>query len=150
MTTELVLDTIDLTNPELFRQGFPHDVFAILRTSGKTVTAVQAVAADETLSINTRQQLAEVDAIMQDRIQRTLREAGVTIVSAANTYIESNVSIGRDTVIHPFSFVGRDSEIGAHCLIGPYGVLPRSSIIPEGAVIAGNITPTNATLFPTQ
>ena len=31
MTTELVLDTIDLTNPELFRQGFPHDVFAILR-----------------------------------------------------------------------------------------------------------------------
>jgi len=31
MTTQLGLDTIDLTDPELFRQGFPHDVFAILR-----------------------------------------------------------------------------------------------------------------------
>ena len=32
MTTRArVLDTIDLTDSELFRQGFPHDVFAILR-----------------------------------------------------------------------------------------------------------------------
>ena len=32
MTTRArVLDTIDLTDAELFRQGFPHEVFAILR-----------------------------------------------------------------------------------------------------------------------
>ncbi|HZZ45106.1 MAG TPA: NTP transferase domain-containing protein [Tepidisphaeraceae bacterium] len=125
------------------------DVYAILRQSGKRVLAVQAVAAEDTLSINTRQQLAEVDAIMQDRIQRTLREAGVTIVSPANTYIESNVTIGRDSLIHPFSFIGRDSEIGARSTIGPFGLIPRSSLIPEGAVIAGNISPSNAILTTT-
>jgi len=31
MTTQLGLDAIDLTDSELFRQGFPHDVFAVLR-----------------------------------------------------------------------------------------------------------------------
>jgi cytochrome P450 len=31
MSAALVLDSIDLTDPELFRQGFPHDTFAILR-----------------------------------------------------------------------------------------------------------------------
>jgi cytochrome P450 len=31
MTTQLGLETIDLTDPELYRQGFPHEVFAILR-----------------------------------------------------------------------------------------------------------------------
>ena len=36
------------------------------------MVAVQAVTAEDVLGVNTRQQLAEVDAIMQDRIQRQL------------------------------------------------------------------------------
>jgi bifunctional UDP-N-acetylglucosamine pyrophosphorylase/glucosamine-1-phosphate N-acetyltransferase len=136
----------ELKNENKKGEYYLTDVYAILRKKGRKVVAVQAVAAEDTLSINTRQQLAEVDAIMQDRIQRTHREAGVTIVSPANTYIESNVAIGRDTVIRPFSFVGRDSEIGASCIIGPYGLVPRSSLITEGAVIAGNVSPSNAVL----
>jgi hypothetical protein len=42
---------------------------------------------------------------MQERIQRTLRDAGITIVSQSNTYIESGVSIGKDTVVQPFTFI---------------------------------------------
>lgn len=140
----------ELKNENKKREYYLTDVYAILRKKGKKVVAVQAVAAEDTLSINTRQQLAEVDAIMQDRIQRALRESGVTIVSAANTYIESGTSIGRDTVVHPFSFVGRDAEIGPSCIIGPYGVVPRSSIIAEGVTIAGNVSPSTTTLDPTQ
>ena len=98
------------------------------------------------LTIIERRQMA----IMQDRIQRTLREAGVTIVSSDNTYIESGISIGRDTVIYPFSFVGRDAEIGPSCVIGPYGVVPRSSILAEGVTVAGNVSPSSTTLDPTQ
>jgi bifunctional UDP-N-acetylglucosamine pyrophosphorylase / glucosamine-1-phosphate N-acetyltransferase len=37
-----------------------------------------------------------------------LRESGVTIVSGINTYIEAGVSIGPDTVIQPFTFIGRE------------------------------------------
>jgi bifunctional UDP-N-acetylglucosamine pyrophosphorylase/glucosamine-1-phosphate N-acetyltransferase len=85
---------------------------------------------------------------MQDRIQRQLLESGVTIVSPVNTYIESGVQIGPDTVIQPHTFIGRDSSIGENCVIGPFACLPRESIVPEGATVAGNVSAENAILSP--
>ena len=85
---------------------------------------MQAVTAEDVIGVNTRQQLAEVDAIMQERIQRILREKPARRSSAPiNTYIESGVTIGPDSVIHPFTFIGRDSRIGRDCTIGPFASL---------------------------
>jgi len=114
------------------------DIYKILRAAGKNVVAVQAVAQDDVLGVNDRGQLAAIDAIMQDRIHRQLRAAGVTIVSGVNTYIEAGVSIGADTVVQPFTFIGRDSSIGPDCVIGPFTCLPPESIVPEGTALAGN------------
>ena len=44
----------------------------------------------------------------------------MTIVSGMNTYVQAGVSIGQDTIIRPFTFIGRDSTIGANCVIGPF------------------------------
>jgi bifunctional UDP-N-acetylglucosamine pyrophosphorylase / glucosamine-1-phosphate N-acetyltransferase len=115
------------------------DVYGILRAAGRKVVAVQAVAAEDVLGVNDRNQLASIDAIMQDRIHRDLRTAGVTITSGINTYIEAGVSIGPDTTVQPFTFIGRDSSIGPDCVIGPFACLPAESIVPEGSVISGNI-----------
>jgi bifunctional UDP-N-acetylglucosamine pyrophosphorylase / glucosamine-1-phosphate N-acetyltransferase len=114
------------------------DVYGILRRMGKKVVAVQAVAAEDTLSINTRQQLADVDGIMQERIQRSLREKGVTIVSGQNTYIEAGVSIGADTAVHPFTFIGSDASIGSGCTIGPFAFVPSEAIVRENLIVRGN------------
>jgi bifunctional UDP-N-acetylglucosamine pyrophosphorylase/glucosamine-1-phosphate N-acetyltransferase len=114
------------------------DIYKILRAAGKKVVAVQAVAQDDVLGVNDRGQLAAIDAIMQDRIHRQLREAGVTVVSGVNTYIEAGVSIGPDTVVQPFTFIGRDSSIGPDCVIGPFTSLPPESIVPEGSAVTGN------------
>ena len=77
----------------------------------------------------TREQLAQVSALMEERIQRRLRESGVTIISAANTYIEDGVSIGPDTTIYPFSFIGRDASIGAEAMSSsPLASMPPSRI----------------------
>jgi bifunctional UDP-N-acetylglucosamine pyrophosphorylase/glucosamine-1-phosphate N-acetyltransferase len=102
--------------------------------------AVQAVTQEDVLSVNDREQQAQVDAIMQDRIQRQLRSKGVTIVSGINTYIESGVTIGPDTIVRPFSHIGRDSTIGAECTIGPFACVPDESIVPEGSVVSGNVS----------
>jgi acetyltransferase-like isoleucine patch superfamily enzyme len=48
--------------------------------------------------------------------------------------------------VHPFSFIGRDSNIGGGCVIGPFATLPRESIVPEGSEIAGNISVETAKL----
>jgi bifunctional UDP-N-acetylglucosamine pyrophosphorylase/glucosamine-1-phosphate N-acetyltransferase len=83
---------------------------------------------------------------MQERIQRQQREAGVSIVSGINTYIEAGVKIGPDSVIHPFTFIGRDATIGADCAIGPFASVQRRGIVPEGSVVAGNVSAETATL----
>ena len=114
------------------------DVYAHIRAAGKKVVAVQAVSPEDVIGVNNRQQLAEVDAIMQDRIHRQLREAGVTIVSGVNTYIEDGVTIGPDTVIQPFTYIGRGTTVGAECVIGPFAHIPRESLVSEGITVAGN------------
>jgi bifunctional UDP-N-acetylglucosamine pyrophosphorylase / glucosamine-1-phosphate N-acetyltransferase len=117
------------------------DIYALLHQAGKKITAVQAATAEDVLAPNTRQQLAEADAAMQERIQRNVRDGGVTLVSGINTYIEAGVSVGADTVIQPFTFIGRDASVGGQCVIGPFASVPRGAIVPERTVLAGNVTP---------
>lgn len=143
---DLIFALPKLTNQNSKREYYLTDIYKILREAGKKVLAVQAVTQEDSLAVNDRIQQAEVDAIMQDRIHRKLRSEGVTIISGVNTYIEDGVTIGRDSVIQPFSFIGRDSSIGPECLIGPFATLPRESIVPAGTVIAGNVVGENASL----
>ncbi|HEY7119955.1 MAG TPA: NTP transferase domain-containing protein [Tepidisphaeraceae bacterium] len=136
--SEDLLDALGkLTNKNKKGEYYLTDIFGILRKAGKQVVAVQAVTADDVIGVNNRQQLAEVDAIMQERIQRRLREGGVTIVSSATAYIEDGANIGQDTVVGPFTFIGRDSTIGADCVIGPFACIPEQGIVPEGTTLSG-------------
>jgi bifunctional UDP-N-acetylglucosamine pyrophosphorylase/glucosamine-1-phosphate N-acetyltransferase len=136
---DLLLALGRIKNENKKHEYYLTDLYAILRNAGKKVVAVQAVTQEDTLAVNDREQQAQVDAIMQDRIQRRLRHGGVSIVSGLNTYIESGVTIGTDTTIHPFTFVGRDSRIGSDCVLGPFASLPRESIVPDGSNISGNM-----------
>ena len=40
-------------------------------------------------------------------------EAGVTLVSPENTWIEFGVSIGQDTVVEPFCWIGAGAKVAA-------------------------------------
>src|SRR5262249_54496249 len=96
------------------------DTLAILRGIGKRLEAVPSVPPEDVLSINTRAELADVAKVMQKRIQRLHMENGVTLVSPENTWIEFGASIGQDTVIEPFSWIGATAKIppGAHISAG--------------------------------
>lgn len=137
---DLLFALARLKNENKKSEYYLTDIFGILRDVGKKILAVQAMTAEDVLSINSREQQAQVDGVLQDRIQRQHRDAGVSIVSGANVYIESGARIGPDTTIQPFSFVGRDASIGADCVIGPFGMVPRQAILIEGSVVANNAT----------
>lgn len=139
-TDDLLFALARLTNDNAKREYYLTDIYAHLRRAGRKVLAVQAVAAEDVLGVNTREQLAMVDAVMQARIQRELRERGVTIVSGERTYIEAGVEIGLDSVVHPFSYIGRDAVIGEECVIGPFAFVPRGSVVPDRTVFANNVT----------
>ena len=122
------------------------DIYGHLRAAGKKVLPVQALTSEDVIAPNSRHELALADSVMQERIQRQIRDGGVTIVSAINTYIEDGAKIGPDTVVQPFTFIGRDANVGAECMIGPYAVVPRETIVPEGQTLAGNVSPETAAL----
>ncbi len=138
--SEVLLQALgQLTNNNKKGEYYLTDVYAIVRRAGKKVLAVQAVSADDVIGVNTRQHLAEVDLIMQNRIHTRLRDAGVTIVDSETVYIEADVTIGPDTIIQPFTFIGRDCRIGANCVLGPFAAVPRESLVPEGTAITGSM-----------
>jgi bifunctional UDP-N-acetylglucosamine pyrophosphorylase/glucosamine-1-phosphate N-acetyltransferase len=136
---DLLFALSKLKNENKKKEYYLTDIYGILRNAGKTVVAVQAVTEEDVLAVNSRDQQTQVDAIMQDRIQRALLEAGVTIVSSINTYIEAGVVIGADTTIQPFTFIGHDARIGSNCLIGPFAQLPAGSLVPDRSVIRNNV-----------
>jgi bifunctional UDP-N-acetylglucosamine pyrophosphorylase/glucosamine-1-phosphate N-acetyltransferase len=70
---ELLFALSKLKNENKKGEYYLTDIFSILRKSGKKIVAVQAVTAEDVIAPNTRQQLAEADSIMQDRIQLNLR-----------------------------------------------------------------------------
>jgi bifunctional UDP-N-acetylglucosamine pyrophosphorylase/glucosamine-1-phosphate N-acetyltransferase len=89
------------------------DTLAILKGLGRKLEAVPSVPAEDVLSINTRAELADVARVMQRRIQRMHMEAGVTLVSPENTWIEYGARIGQDTVVEPFTWIGAGADIPA-------------------------------------
>lgn len=95
------------------------DVLPILKDSGEKVCTFKADYAEETLGINTRVQLAAAGKALRMRKERELMESGVTIVDPNMTFIDVDVEIGQDTIIHPNTYLEGNTKIGANCEIGP-------------------------------
>jgi bifunctional UDP-N-acetylglucosamine pyrophosphorylase/glucosamine-1-phosphate N-acetyltransferase len=83
----------------------------IMAGGGKRLEAVPSVPPEDVLSINTRSELADVARVMQKRIQKAHMDAGVTLVSPENTWIEFGATIGQDTIIEPFTFIASSAKI---------------------------------------
>lgn len=95
------------------------DVISMLAQDGKPVGAVIAENAGDVMGINNRVELAAASSEMRSRILNKFMLDGVTIVDPVTTYIDCDAEIGRDTVIHPCTFIERGSKIGAGCEVGP-------------------------------
>lgn len=111
------------------------DAVRILRQNGQGVSAKVRVAAEDAMGINSRLDLAVANRVCQDRIQIALMNDGVTIVDPDNTWIEFDVGIGRETVVHPFSVIGAGADIGAGCRIGPFARVGAGEVVADGAVV---------------
>jgi bifunctional UDP-N-acetylglucosamine pyrophosphorylase/glucosamine-1-phosphate N-acetyltransferase len=99
------------------------DALPLLRAKGEKVVAHLIEDGSAGLGINTRADLAAVQAICQKKIQEQHMLAGVTITDPASTVIEADVRIGEDTVIDPYTFLRGRVEIGRGCRVGPMTTL---------------------------
>ncbi len=115
------------------------DVFEIAQNAGRSVLAIKCVLPTDIVAPNTRQQLAEAGRVMQGRIQIALFDSGVGIPDPDKVYVEHGATIGRDSTLMPFTFIGRDARIGESCTVGPFGYVARGGVVTDGQTIAGNV-----------
>ncbi|MDT2834161.1 bifunctional UDP-N-acetylglucosamine diphosphorylase/glucosamine-1-phosphate N-acetyltransferase GlmU [Vagococcus carniphilus] len=93
------------------------DVISILKEQGEIVTAFVMDSEDESMGVNDRVALAKASQLMNARINEAHMKNGVTFVDPSNTYIESDVVIGHDTLIEPGVVLRGKTVIGDNCYI---------------------------------
>lgn len=99
------------------------DCPAVLKSEGHVVAASPSLDINEAMGVNTRAQLADIEAVLQARHARVLMDSGVSIISPVNTYIDLRATIGRETVIHPFTSIHGPIRIGEGCEVGPHAAI---------------------------
>jgi bifunctional UDP-N-acetylglucosamine pyrophosphorylase/glucosamine-1-phosphate N-acetyltransferase len=111
------------------------DAIANIRQDGHTVRAKHVDDSTLVAGVNDRVQLAELAAELNRRIVAAHQRAGVTIVDPATTWIDVDVSIGRDTVIRPGTQLLGATRIGGRCQIGPDTTLTDVTVGEKAAVV---------------
>jgi len=114
------------------------DTVSWLLSRGRTVSALVG-SPEETMGINSRRELAQVEAVMRRRILDRLMDEGVTIVDPLTTYVHAGVKVGRDSVIHPESHLEGATTVGRGCTIGPQARLVDASLDDEVTVVASTV-----------
>jgi bifunctional UDP-N-acetylglucosamine pyrophosphorylase/glucosamine-1-phosphate N-acetyltransferase len=93
------------------------DLVDIYRRRGRVVETMTVPNPTEILGINSRRELAAMNRKVRDAKNAQLMADGVTLEDPATTYIDSDVQIGPDTVIHPAVYLEGRTTIGAGCEI---------------------------------
>jgi bifunctional UDP-N-acetylglucosamine pyrophosphorylase/glucosamine-1-phosphate N-acetyltransferase len=76
------------------------DAVSVAAGMGLQAVALEAEE-DEVRGVNTRAQLAEAEAVLQQRLRAAAMEAGVTLVAPETVFLSADTKIGRDVVIEP-------------------------------------------------
>ena len=93
------------------------DLVGIYRRRKLPVETVHVENAQEILGINSRTELAEMSSLFRQTKNDEVMAAGVTLIDPATTYIDADVVIGTDTVIHPGVVLQGRTRVGSACEI---------------------------------
>ncbi len=110
------------------------DAVGHLAAAGRPVATAAAEDPDEALGVNTRADLAEVAALMRDRILHAHMLAGVTVTDPATTWIEADVELEPDTVVQPFTILRGTTVVRRGAEVGPHAVVVDAEIGPGATV----------------
>jgi bifunctional UDP-N-acetylglucosamine pyrophosphorylase/glucosamine-1-phosphate N-acetyltransferase len=110
------------------------DLVTIYRRRGLPVETLPLAEATEVRGINSQNELAELGAIVREKRNAELMAAGVTLLDPATTYIDADVEVGADTIIHPNVYLEGTTRVGSACEIHA-GVRIVDSTVADGTVV---------------
>ena len=123
-----------LSNDNAQREYYLTDIIALAVKDGVPVESAQPAHAWETLGVNSKVQLAELERIHQRTIAARLLEQGVTLVDPARLDVRGELRCGRDVSIDVNCVFEGDVELGNRVAIGAHCVI-RNARIADGAQI---------------
>ena len=112
-----------LSNRNAQGEYYLTDIVAMAVADGVPVTAAQPGAEWETLGVNSKVQLAELERTRQRNIADALLEQGVTLMDPARIDVRGMLSVGRDVSIDVGCVFEGDVVLGNDISIGPNCVL---------------------------
>jgi bifunctional UDP-N-acetylglucosamine pyrophosphorylase/glucosamine-1-phosphate N-acetyltransferase len=126
-----MLDSLSPDNSQ--NEYYLTDLISMLQEMGRSIQAFSCPW-EETLGVNDRINLAEVSAILRRRTVEHWMEQGATVIDPASTFVDSTVTIERDAVIMPFTFLEGSTSIGAGAEVGPQTRLVNTTVGPGATV----------------
>ena len=121
------------------------DLVRIYRQRRLPVETAAVADPEEVRGINSQTELAEVKRIVRQTRNEELMAAGVTIEDPATTYVDMDVTVGPDTVIHPGVFLQGRTSVGARCELHA-GVRIVDSTLGDDVVVRNHCVIQGATL----
>ena len=125
-----------LSNDNAQGEYYLTDVIAMAVADGVALVSAQPAAPWETMGVNSKVQLAELERLYQINLARQLLEQGVTLADPARIDIRGQLQCGRDVMIDVGCiFEGKVTiedgvQIGAYCVIKDAHIASHSRIKP--------------------
>jgi bifunctional UDP-N-acetylglucosamine pyrophosphorylase / glucosamine-1-phosphate N-acetyltransferase len=125
------------------------DAVEIARALELDAVAIE-IEEDEVRGINTKSQLAEAEAVAQQRLRAAALEAGVTLVAPETVFLSADTKFGKDVVVEPYVVFGEKvvvedgatirsfshlagARVGKGATVGPFARLRPGTELGEGA-----------------
>ncbi|MGC2413043.1 MAG: bifunctional UDP-N-acetylglucosamine diphosphorylase/glucosamine-1-phosphate N-acetyltransferase GlmU [Stellaceae bacterium] len=161
LDARLAFDLVDrIGNDNAKREFYLTDIVGIARAQGLSCRVAE-LPAEELLGVNTRAELAEAEARMQDRLRQRAMEAGATLIAPETVFLAADTTFGRDVVIEPNVVFGpgvrvadnvqirsfshlEGATVGEGAIVGPFARLRPGAVL-ESDVHVGNFVEVKAT-----
>lgn len=125
-----------LSNHNAQGEYYLTDIVAQAVNDGIAITSTQPDAIYETLGVNNKQQLAELERLHQSKLAQALLQQGVTLADPARIDIRGTLTCGRDVsidvgcVFEGNVVLADGVKIGAYCVIKDTNIAQHSQIKP--------------------
>jgi bifunctional UDP-N-acetylglucosamine pyrophosphorylase/glucosamine-1-phosphate N-acetyltransferase len=109
------------------REFYLTDAVEIARAMTLRAVAVE-VEEDDVRGINTKTQLAEAEAVAQQRLRQSALESGVTLVAPETVFLCADTKFGRDVVVEPYVVFGEKVTVDDGAVIHAFSHLAGAHV----------------------
>jgi bifunctional UDP-N-acetylglucosamine pyrophosphorylase / glucosamine-1-phosphate N-acetyltransferase len=103
------------------------DAVALARDMGLKAAAIET-SEDDVRGINTKAQLAETEAVLQQRLRSAAMEAGVTMLAPETVFLSADTKFGKDVTIEPNVVFGPGVTVEDGALIRAFSHLEGAHV----------------------